>query len=108
MEASRDAAVREIAEMLLSRYGEHAAAYASLKAFLARHHGRQRHIKAWGRITDAVIQAMHVEWDAPGTRHSVARSAAGAAMKSGPRRLARPMPKRRPRARDGRGLLSPV
>jgi len=57
METSRDTALREIAELLLLRYGERAATYARLKAFLARLHGERRHVEAWGRITDAVIQA---------------------------------------------------
>ena len=108
MKASRNVTVREIAEMLLSRYGESAAAYASLKAFMARHRGQHRHIEAWGRITDAVVQKMRAGWDAQVTQNPAIRSPAGAAAKSGARRLVRPTPKRRPRARDGRGLLSPA
>jgi len=61
METNHDAAVREIAELLIARYGERAASHASLQALKARHMGMPLHTEAWKWITEAVMQAMRAE-----------------------------------------------
>ncbi|HTS93233.1 MAG TPA: hypothetical protein VMG55_14585 [Stellaceae bacterium] len=61
MEATHNDAVREIAELLIVRYGERAASHASLQALKARNMGLPLHTEAWKLIADAVIQAMRTE-----------------------------------------------
>jgi len=61
METNHDDAVREIAELLIVRYGERAASHASLQALKARSMGLPLHTEAWKWIADAVIQAMRAE-----------------------------------------------
>jgi hypothetical protein len=61
METSHDSEIRDIAALLISRYGERAASHASLQALKARRSGQLRHQEAWEWITDAVVQAMREE-----------------------------------------------
>ncbi len=55
----RDA--QAIAKLLISRYGEQAAAYASQQALKARRRGDQRLMDAWNWIAGAVNEVLRTE-----------------------------------------------
>jgi hypothetical protein len=61
MEISHSSEVREIAELLIARYGERAASHASLQVLKARNRGDPRQMEAWENITEAVVLAMRAE-----------------------------------------------
>jgi len=61
MEAGQDAKVREIADILITRYGKHAESHARLEALKARNRGEPRHVEAWEWIANAVIREMRAE-----------------------------------------------
>ena len=61
MEISHSSEVREIAELLIARYGERAASHASFQALKARNRGQARETEAWEHITEAVVLAMRAE-----------------------------------------------
>jgi len=61
MEASQDASVREIADLLIARYGERAASHARLQALKARDRGEPPRTEAWESIANAVIREMRAE-----------------------------------------------
>jgi len=60
-EDGQDTSVREIAELLIARYGVRAASHASLQALKARHRGEPRQVEAWEWIANAVASAMRAE-----------------------------------------------
>ena len=61
METNHDAILREIAELLIARYGERAASHASLQALKARQMGLSLHMEAWKWIAQAIVEAMRAE-----------------------------------------------
>lgn len=56
-----DQQLRDIAELLISRYGERALTHASYQALKARRDGLPRHVEAWRQIADTVVEALHAE-----------------------------------------------
>jgi hypothetical protein len=56
-----DSEIRELAEMLIARYGEGAASYATHQSLKAGHRGEQRMMVAWRWIADEVEQVWKVE-----------------------------------------------
>jgi hypothetical protein len=63
--------VRDLAKLLISRYGEQAAAYASHQALKARQRGDPRVMEAWRWIASAIDEVLRSEPDGsagPGDR----------------------------------------
>ena len=55
--------VRDLAKLLISRYGEQAGAYASHQALKARQRGDQRVMEAWRWIVGAIDEVLRSEPD---------------------------------------------
>jgi hypothetical protein len=60
-ESSSPRDAQAIAKLLISRYGEQAAAYASHQALKARRRGDQRLMDAWNWIAGAVNEVLRTE-----------------------------------------------
>jgi len=58
---AHDAEFREIAELLIRRYGERSASHAAHQLLKARHRGEQRRVDAWQGIADAVAQLLKAD-----------------------------------------------
>jgi hypothetical protein len=56
-----DEEVRDLATLLISRYGVRAVTYASHQALKARHRGETMRMEAWRWIADAAAQAWQAE-----------------------------------------------
>jgi hypothetical protein len=53
--------IRDIADLLISRYGERAISYASHQALVARNAGETRRMEAWRRIEGAATQVLRAD-----------------------------------------------
>jgi len=53
--------VRNIADLLIARYGERAISYASHQALVARKAGATRRMEAWRQIAGAALQVLRAE-----------------------------------------------
>ena len=57
--------IRDLAKLLISRYGEQASAYASHQALKARQRGDQRVMDAWRWIAGAIEEVLRSEPEGP-------------------------------------------
>jgi hypothetical protein len=57
----RDREIHDLAELLIARYGERAASFATHQSLKAGHRGEQRMMEAWRSIADVTERVWKVE-----------------------------------------------